>query len=293
MFRTTSGTRRVMLLLCVLLFSLVFILPKQSRSVLQSIGRPLAQILSLPLAAFAGLDESLHGLWSRYVALRGVAEENHRLQRELQVLRGRNNELRELATASQRLAGLLALKERLKAETVAAQVIGRDATNWYHAIVLDKGTRDGIKVEMGVMAPDGVVGRVVKTTPFFSMVLLITDPNNAVTGLIQRTRDEGIVEGTTAGRARMKYIPLLSTMQTGDVVVTSGLTGGFPRGVAIGTITRIEKEEGELFQSAELVPEVDMHKLEEVLVITDPVPSGDGSAAPTSPSGPGPSEARP
>jgi rod shape-determining protein MreC len=274
-----------MLLLCVLLLSLVFVLPKQSRSLLQGIGQPLAQLLSLPLTALAALDRGVQEAWYGYLALHQVSEENRRLQHELQALRGRNNELRELGVAGQRLAALLALKERLHAKTVAAQVIGRDATNWYRAIVLDRGARDGVKAEMGVMAPDGAVGRVVKVTPFTAIVLLITDPNNAVTGLIQRTRDEGIVEGTTEGRARMKYIPLLATLQSGDVIVTSGLTGGFPRGVPLGTITRIDRIEGELFQSAEIVPEVDLHKLEEVLVITDPLPVGDGLERPAARSG--------
>lgn len=282
-----------MLLLCVLLLSLVFVLPKQSRTLLHSIGQPLAQLLSLPLTALAALDRGMQQAWNGYIALHEVTEENRRLQRELQTLRGRNNELRELGVAGQRLATLLALKERLHAKTLAAQVIGRDATNWYRAIVLDKGARDGVKVEMGVMVPDGAVGRVVKVTPFTAMVLLITDPNNAITGLIQRTRDEGIVEGTTAGRARMKYIPLLATLQSGDVVVTSGLTGGFPRGVPLGTITRIDKVEGELFQAAEMVPEVDLHKLEEVLVVTDPLPVGDGLEEPGSQPGPVSSEGRP
>lgn len=282
-----------MLLLCVLLLSLVFVLPKQSRSLLQGIGQPLAQLLSLPLTALAALDRGVQEAWYGYLALHQVSEENRRLQRELQALRGRNNELRELGVAGQRLAALLALKERLHAKTVAAQVIGRDATNWYRAIVLDKGARDGVKVEMGVMAPDGAVGRVVKVTPFTAIVLLITDPNNAVTGLIQRTRDEGIVEGTAEGRARMKYIPLLATLQSGDVIVTSGLTGGFPRGVPLGTITRIDRVEGELFQSAEIVPEVDLHKLEEVLVITDPLPVGDGLERPAARSGPVSPEVRP
>ncbi len=282
-----------MLLLCVLLLSLVFVLPKQSLSLLQGIGQPLVQLLSLPLTALAALDRGGQEAWYGYLALHQVSEENRRLQREIQALRGRNNELRELGRAGHRLAALLALQERLQAKTVAAQVIGRDATNWYRAIMLDKGARDGVKVEMGVMAPDGAVGRVVKVTPFTAIVLLITDPNNAVDGLIQRTRDEGIVEGTAEGQARMKYIPLLATLQRGDVIVTSGLTGGFPRGVPLGTITRIDRIEGELFQSAEVVPEVDLHKLEEVLVITDPLPVGDGLERPSARSGPVSPEVRP
>jgi rod shape-determining protein MreC len=104
------------------------------------------------------------------------------------------------------------------------------------------------------------------------VVLLITDPNNAVTGLIQRTRDEGIVEGTVRGLARMKYIPLLSAVRVGDTVVTSGLTGGFPKGLVIGSVRSLEKGEGDLFQSADITPEVDVSKLEEVLVISTPRP---------------------
>jgi rod shape-determining protein MreC len=94
--------------------------------------------------------------------------------------------------------------------------------------------------------------------------------------LIQRTRDEGIVEGTAQGLAHLKYIPLLSSVRTGDRVVTSGLVGGFPRGLAIGTITKIDKEEGALFQSAELTPEVDANRVEEVLVIQSPYVPSDG-----------------
>jgi len=283
MFRTTSGTRRAALFLFVLLLSVVFLLPKQSRGLLQNMGRPIAQLVSFPLEAFSALDRSLRDFWGGYVALHRVAEENRRLHREVEQLRGRNVDLQEMVTASQRLAGLLELKKRVGPRTVAAQVVGRDATNWYRSVVLDKGERDGIRVEMGVMTPDGVVGRVVRTTPFSSVVLLIIDPNNAVTGLIQRTREEGIVEGTVQGRARLKYIPLLSTVRTGDVVVTSGLTGGFPRGVAIGTVTRIDKVEGDLFQSAEIAPEVDFLKYEEVLVITDPRPSGESQKEPALP----------
>lgn len=275
MLRSTSGTRRVMLLLCILLISAVFALPKQSRDLLQSFGKPLAQIVALPLGALASVDRNLTDLRDSYISLFHVAEENRQLRHENQLLRGRHAELQERVAASQRLEALLELKERAGYETVAARVIGRDASNWYRAVLLDKGERDGIRVEMGVITPAGVVGRVVKTMPSAAVVLLVTDPNNAVTGLIQRTRDEGIVEGTAQGLARMKYIPLLSTVRTGDSVVTSGLTGGFPRGLAIGTITSIQKAESDLFQAAEIVPDVDVQKIEEVLVITSPGPQAD------------------
>lgn len=273
-----------MLVLFAFLLSVMFLLPTQSRALLQSLGNPFAQLVAIPLGIFAALDRNLGEMWNGYVALHRVHEENRRLQREVEHLQGQNAALREAAAAGQRLAALLEFRERPGPKTLAAQVVGRDATNWYRAIVLNKGERDGVHVEMGVVTPAGVVGRVTKTTPVTSMVLLITDPNSAVAGIIQRARDEGIVEGTVPGRARMKYIPLLSTVQVGDTVVTSGLTGVFPRGLAIGRITRIEKAEEELFQNAEIVPAVDFLKLEEVLVVTQPLPlrEAGGPAGPSS-----------
>lgn len=293
MFRTTSGTRRVTLALFGLLLAIVFVLPHQSRNLLQLVGGPLAQVAALPVNALAALNRKVGGLWDGYVALRRVEEENRRLRQEVQALKGQIGELREAAAAGARLAALLEFKTFVQPETVAAQVVGRDSTNWFRGLVLDKGERDGVRTEMGVITRGGAVGRVVKTTPATSVVLLITDPNNAVTGLVQRTRDEGIVEGTPARRARMKYLPLLSAVREGDLVVTSGLGGVFPKGLPIGTVTRIEKAEGELFQSAELVPSVDVSRLEEVLVVTSvPVPGAPDTAAPT-PSSSSTGEGRP
>jgi len=270
MLRSTSGTRRVLLALCALLLSLVFVLPKQSRMFFQAIGKPLADIIALPLDLLSSTDRRVGSVWDRYVALRHVQEENQQLRREIEFLRGQAADLREMAAANQRLGELLRFQAKASSQTVAARVVGHDATNWYHGVVLDKGERDGIQVEMGVVTLTGAVGRVVKSSASSSVVLLITDPNNAVTALIQRTRDEGIIEGTFEGKVRMKYIPLLSTVRAGDPVVTSGLAGGFPKGVPVGTITHIQKDEGGLFQTADVQPDVDFTKLEEVLVVTVP-----------------------
>ena len=267
LFRSTPGARRVVVLFLALLLLALFLLPAQTRRVLQQVSQPLAWLVSFPLEGFAATRQRGTDLWEGYIALQDVRQDNGRLRRELELLRGQNTALREAAASAQRLEGLLAFKTRSNFESVAGHVIARNATNWYRALVLDVGDRDGVKPEMGVVTAAGVVGRVVKTTPHTSIVLMITDPNNAVTGLIQRTRDEGLVEGTAKGQSRIKYLPLLSTVREGDAVVTSGLTGGFPRGLAIGVITQINKAEGELFQSAEGVPEVDFAKLDEVLVI--------------------------
>jgi rod shape-determining protein MreC len=270
MLRSLSGTTRLLLLLFALLLSIMFLLPKQSRDLMQSLGQPVAFVVSLPLEALTAIDRSVRDVWDGYVALRLVHEENLRLRQDILALREENGELRETAASQARLAALLEFKQRIPHRTVAAQVIGQDASNLYRGVVLNKGEHDGIRVDMGVMTPAGVVGRVIKTGPSSSVVLLVTDPHNAIAGIVQRSRDEGTIEGTPNGRARIKYLPLLSSVRISDVVVTSGLTGGFPRGLVVGTITSIEKEEGALFQAAEIAPEADLSKLEEVLVITAP-----------------------
>ena len=275
-FRLPYNTGRIALVLAAVFLLGFLLLPSQFQGLFQQIGSPVGWVLSWPLRAVAGVQEGTAELWDGFIALRGVAEENQKLRKELEHLKGQNDQLREAAAATERLTALLEFKKQANISMVAAQVIGRDTGNWYRTILLNKGQSDGFKPDMGVVTAAGVVGRIVKTTAATSVVLLVTDPNNAIAGLIQRTRDEGIVEGTTQALARLKYIPLLSNARPGDQVVTSGLVGGFPRGLAIGTITRIDKDEGALFQSAELTPDVDVGRVEEVLVIQSPNVQSEG-----------------
>ena len=265
--RSAHGARRLALGMFALLLAALLLFPGQSQGLLDYLDGPVGQLVRLPLEAVSSIDQGISTMWQQYVSLQHVADENRRLRQEMDWLRGENNQLREAAAATQRLTSLLQFKEQALPAMVAAQVIGRDSSNRYKSVILNKGESDGIEKDMGVITPAGVVGRVVKTTGATSVVLLLTDPNNAIAGLIQRTRDEGIVEGIPQGRAKLKYIPMLSAVKEGDRVVTSGLVGGFPRGLAIGTITTIEREEGALFQTAELIPEVELNRVEEVLVI--------------------------
>lgn len=286
--RSPYGARRLALGLFAFLLAALFLFPGQSQGLLEYLDGPVGQLVRLPLEAVSSLDQGISNMWQQYVALQSVEDENHRLRQEIEWLRGQNNQLREAASATQRLTALLQFKEQALPTMIAAQVIGRDASNRYKSVIVNKGDSDGIQKDMGVITPSGVVGRVVKTTGATSVILLVTDPNNAIAGLIQRTRDEGIVEGTLQGRAKLKYIPMLSAVKEGDYVVTSGLVGGFPRGLAIGTITGIAREEGALFQTAELAPEVDVNHVEEVLIIQ--APHGQSVDAAAKPDGTGRSQ---
>jgi rod shape-determining protein MreC len=268
--QTAAGSKRALVVLLAFLAAALLILPDSQDGPLKVTSRAFAKLAGHPLRALDSLTQGIDNVWSGYIALHRVSDENLTLRREIARLQEETARLREQAAASDRLQTLLDLKEQLPYTTLAARVIGRDPTNWYRSIIINKGQQDGVNADMGVMTPTGAVGRVVKVQPQFAVVLLIIDQNNAVTGVIQRTRDEGIVEGTERSMAWIKYLPLLSNVVVGDAVVTSGLAGGFPRGLPIGRITRIERREGELFLSAEIQPDTDFGKLEEVLVITSP-----------------------
>ena len=271
----STSTRRIVVVVIIVALVLLFLLPRQTQLLLQHLGRPVADVVSIPLEMMAGVDRGVRNWWNKYIALQGIYEQNRNLRSKIEELEGELNQLREQALAAQRLSALLDFQEESAVPTLAARVIGRSASNWYRGVVLNKGENDGVAVEMGVVTPAGIVGQIVKVASSTSIALLITDPNVAVTGLVQRTRDEGIIQGTAQGYVRMKYIPPLAAVKKGDAVVTSGLTGGFPRGILIGQVLQVGEREGDLFQTAQVAPVVDFGKLEEVLIITSPRPLED------------------
>jgi len=274
----SASTRRLVVAVAVVVLLLFFLLPRQSQFLLEHLGRPVADVVGVPLQMMASVDRGVRNWWNQYVALQGIYEQNRDLQAKVQRLEGELNQLREQALASQRLAALLDFQKESAMTTLAARVIGRSASNWYRGVVLSKGEDHGIAKEMGVITPAGIVGHIVKVASSTSIALLITDPNVAVTGLVQRTRDEGIVQGTAQGYVRMKYIPPLAAVKKGDPVVTSGLTGGFPRGLLIGQVLEVREREGDLFKTAHVAPVVDFGKLEEVLVVLSPRSSDESKA---------------
>jgi len=268
--QSIAGGKRAAFLLLALLVAALLLLPESRQESLLRVGRHVAAAVAVPLRVVDAANQELDTLWTRYLALQHAREESEVFRQQIGRLQQENARLRESAAATSRLRDLLELKERLPYPSLAAQVVGRDPTNWYRSIIINKGTQEGLTADMGVVSTAGVIGRIVKVYDHLAIVLLIIDQNNAVTGLVQRTRDEGIVEGTEKGLARIKYLPLLSTVKVGDQVVTSGLAGGFPRGLPVGTITKIERREAELFLSAEIAPDSDFAKIEEVLIITSP-----------------------
>jgi rod shape-determining protein MreC len=168
---------------------------------------------------------------------------------------------------NRRLEKLLALRDEVGQEVIAARVVGRNPTAWVHTVVLDKGERHGVAKGMAVLAPEGVVGQVVSVSAHAARVLLISDPNSGVDALVQRTRVRGIAAGTIDGDCVLKYIQRGDEVAVGDTVITSGLDGTFPKGQPIGTVTWVGTKDSRMFQDVEVKLSAELAKVEEVLVV--------------------------
>jgi rod shape-determining protein MreC len=212
--------------------------------------------------------------WQNYFALQQVRVENDQLKQQLADLRVRLQQERGLAEQSQSLQKLLDLKTNTALSTTGANVIAGGASPEFRTITIDKGTRDGLGADMAAIAPAGVVGRVIQPSARASKVQLLIDRNAAAGALIERTRAQGVVIGTGADELRMDYVAGSADVKVGDVVVTSGIDGIYPKGFVIGQIQSVQRGAGQ-YSAILIRPAVDFSSLEAVLVVTTPRPAGD------------------
>ncbi len=196
-----------------------------------------------------------------------LEDENRRLQQENAVLNDQINRYREGYLEGIRLRKLLDIKDDFKHRTVVARVIDNDRTTLFKTLLINKGTADGLKVGLPVLADRGVVGRIIETSWHASRVLLMIDDNSNIDALIQRSRAQGILQGAGSAGCNLKYISRVEDVRTGDVVLSSGLAGVFPKGLLLGVVTGASRREGGLFQKIDVSPAVDFSKLEEVLAL--------------------------
>ncbi|OGP97794.1 MAG: rod shape-determining protein MreC [Deltaproteobacteria bacterium RBG_19FT_COMBO_46_9] len=206
-------------------------------------------------------------VWLKYFGLINTHNENIRMKKELDSLKIENYLYQEMLAANQRLQQLLQFRNMSDQPVIAAQVIGRDPTGWFQSVIIDKGKNSGIKLNMPVVNAEGVVGKLVSVSNNYSKVLLIIDQNSSVDCIIQRSRDDGILKGLSSGVCKLDYVLKSSDVHVGDVVVTSGLGGIFPKGIPVGEVTDVEDPPGELFKDVRIRPAVDFSKLEELLII--------------------------
>lgn len=196
-----------------------------------------------------------------------LRSENERLRSRVQELEAERNRLLEAEATNQRLQELLEFRARLPVGSVTASIIANSASSWFQSSLLDRGSVNGVRKGMAVVTPLGVLGQVVSVTKHNAKVLLLTDPNSGVDVLVQRTRTRGIVSGSLDNGTIMKYVKRTEDVREGDRLLTSGVDGVFPKGLLVGTVTRVEKQQLGLFQLIEVAPAVVPSRVEEVLVV--------------------------
>ncbi len=209
----------------------------------------------------------LGNLWSNYVYLRGVRQENRDLKFEIEQLRLEQVRLTDDAQQARRLQALLGFKEQYIAKTVPAQVIGSSGSEQSRSIYIDKGTGDGVEKDMAVITADGVVGKVLRAFHSTSQVLLISDQSSGVGAILDKTRLQGVVKGTSAGEVILENVMTDESVAPGERVATSGGDQIFPKGLTVGTVMKVSPG-ADLFLNIRLKPSANLNRLEEVLVIT-------------------------
>ena len=253
--------KKLVVYLFILILPLVFLLSHQTISI--PIRMRIVDFVSLPvqivLFPFQEIKKILfyHNTDSKYRKLKG----------EVETLKGKLLQAGEALSENKRLKELLDLKGKSPLTMMAANVIGRDPSNWNTTIILDRGERDGIKQGMPVVDTASVIGKILEVGKNTSKVMLLNDPNFSVAAVIERSREEGLISGTLKGDCRMRYLSSQADIRIGDKVMTSGISSSFPQGLLIGEVIRMEENQSSPTVECLVLPAVSLSQLETVLII--------------------------
>ena len=266
--------------LLLVLASLVILAVSVDRS--RGMTRPEMFIVELIAPIQKGILNVINGIGDfgrKYILLTETADENIRLRQELTELKSTMVLFQESYQANQRLRRILEFKERSRLSMAAAEVVGLDPSGWFRTIIVDKGSNQGVGRGMAVVTSEGIVGRTIEVGPNHSKVLLLLDRTSSIDALIQRSRARGVLKGSPSGKCNLEFVIRNADVKAGDLVISSGLAGAFPKGFILGSVTKVElATEGQgMFQNIEVAPAVDFDRLEEVLLVLSPNPfvSGD------------------
>lgn len=222
---------------------------------------PIQTAISWTLEKGVDAFQSYVYLWNTKKTNLDLFEQNRSLLRTI-------SGLKEAQAENTRLRNLLNFKEKLALESVVARVIAKDVSTEFRALRINRGESAGIKKGMAVVTQEGVVGRVLRTTSNTADVVTILDLMSAVDSMIERSRARGVVEGMTEEVCQLKFVLRTDDIQEGDILISSGLGGVYPKGVPVGTVSKVDKKKFGITQDVEVRPAVDFTKLEEVMVVT-------------------------
>jgi rod shape-determining protein MreC len=206
--------------------------------------------------------------FQNYLYLFRTRQDNQALLDENRKLLNEIASLRETQQENLRLRKLLHFEEKINFQSIVARVIARDVSTEFRAIRINRGEASGLRKNMAVVTSEGVVGRILRTTASTSDVVTIMDSNSAIDAIDERSRARGVVEGMTDETCQLRYVLRTDDIQTGDVMISSGLGGIIPKGIPVGIVSKVNRKPFGITQDVEIKPSVDFTRLEEVLVIT-------------------------
>ena len=241
------------------------------RGAFQTVTSPVRYLGSTVSAPFQGLGNIITNLTSDQQTLSDLQEENERLQ-------ARNAELEEAEQTASRLQSLLDLQDSYSLQSTAARIISSSTDSWTSTVTIDKGSTSGLTVGMPIMASNGVIGQIIQCNPTTSVVRLVTDESSSISAMVQSSRAQGMINGSATGQVTLELIRTGQTVEVGDVVVTSGLGGVFPKGLPLGRVTSVENNPGSLYLDIVVEPFAHTENNEEVLVITSLTEGQEASA---------------
>lgn len=230
------------------------------RGWLLEVAAPVQRAFSIPV------DVVQEG-WSRYVALVGVERDNERLRARIAELEEENLQFREALVASQRLDSVAEMRGGQATAMRPAEVVGQDVSPWFRSVLLNRGSAHDIRSGMPVVTERGLVGLVTATAPHAGRTTLILDRQSAVDAIVQRSRARGIVHGQGNEQLEFVFVVRGDDVQVGDVVITSGLGGVYPKALRIGQVVAVSAQPDRLVHTARLKPAVDFGRLEQVFVM--------------------------
>lgn len=265
----SSGRKVAIVSFCLLCCSLLLTAySARHPSVARAGSMVVSEIVSPVQSSVDFVSDGIRSTWQGYFALVGVSQERDELLRRIEALEAAQSALEEHRRENERLRALLELTSINALHGVVASVVGDEPSGWGKGIVVNKGSSHGVQIGMAVVHPRGVVGQVVSVSPHYSQVLLITDHASGVDAIIQESRVRGVVEGIGAGFCELKFVSKESPVRSGELLVTSGMDGVYPKGLIVGSVSKVAVETGTLLQNIEVKVAVDFSKLEDVLIVT-------------------------
>ena len=230
------------------------------QAVMLEIAVPIQDLVGAPV-------DGVRGVYRDYVSLVDVREENERLHQRVAELEEANLQYREALVASGHLQQIASMRDEFEIPMLPSEVVGLDVQPWFRSVLVDRGASHGVRAGNPVITAEGVVGLVTATSRHAAKTMLLLDRQSAIDGIVQRSRARGIVRGSGTSRLEFEFVVRGGDVAVGDVVITSGLGGVYPKGLRIGEVVELSDPAGGLLQIAHLRPSVDFGRLEQVFVM--------------------------